>query len=171
MQVPSDVPTGSEPVVVTTAGGTSAPYMVNVNAVEPGLLAIPSFIVNGRQNVVALFSNTLTYVFPVGIAGAMTARARPGDNVTLYGIGFGPVTPNIPSGQIVQQTNQLQMNIQITFGGVPATVTYAGLGPANVGLYQFNVVVPNVPAADTVPLGFTLNGVAGTQNLVIAIQN
>jgi uncharacterized protein (TIGR03437 family) len=169
-QVPSGVPTGLQPVVVTTAGGVSLAYSVNVNTVEPGLLAPASFLVNGNQYAVALFSNTLTYVLPFNVGGVLTARAKPGDNITFYGIGFGPVTPNITAGQLVQQANQLQGNVQITFAGTPATVSYAGLVYSDAGLYQFNVVVPNVAASDTVPVAFTLGGVAGTQNLVLAVQ-
>jgi uncharacterized protein (TIGR03437 family) len=40
-----------------------------------------------------------------------------------------------------------------------------------VGLYQFNVVVPNVAASDTVPLTFALNGTPGTQTFSIPVQN
>jgi len=40
-----------------------------------------------------------------------------------------------------------------------------------VGLYQFNVVIPSVPPNDATPLTFSLNGVSGTQDLVIAIGN
>jgi uncharacterized protein (TIGR03437 family) len=170
-QVPSGVPTGFQPVVVTTAGGVSLAYSVNVNPVEPGLLAPASFLVNGNQYAVALFSNTLTYVLPFNVGGVLTARAKPGDNITFYGIGFGPVTPNIPAGQLVQQANQLQGNVQITFAGTPAVVSFAGLVYSDAGLYQFNVVVPNVTASDTVPVAFTLGGMASTQNLVLAIQN
>jgi hypothetical protein len=36
----------------------------------------------------SFFSGTLTYVLPVNVAGVVTARARTGDNITLYGIGF-----------------------------------------------------------------------------------
>jgi hypothetical protein len=50
-------------------------------------------------------------------------------------------------------------------------VTYDGLAPTAVGLYQFNVVVPSIPSSDTVPLTFALGGVAGTQTLYIAVQN
>jgi uncharacterized protein (TIGR03437 family) len=81
------------------------------------------------------------------------------------------VTPDTPAGQIVQQTNALQSTLQVYFAGIPANVTYAGLTPGYVGLYQFNVVVPNVAASDTVPLTFTLGGTAGSQSLVIAVQN
>jgi uncharacterized protein (TIGR03437 family) len=169
-QVPSGVAAGLQPVVVMTAGGTSTAYLIQVNPTQPGFLAPPSFILNGGQYVVALFSGTLTYVLPVPLAGVQTLRAKPGDNITLYGIGFGPVTPNIPAGQIVSQNNALQ-SFQVYFNGTPATVTYAGLAPNYVGLYQFNVVVPNVAASDTVPFTFSLNGTASTQNMLIAIQN
>ncbi len=170
VQVPSDVAAGTQPVVVTTAGGSSLAYSVTVKALEPGLLAPPAFILGGRQQVAALFSGTLTFVLPVTVPGVVTSRARAGDNITLYGVGFGPVTPNILAGQIVQQTNALQSPFQVFFGGVQANVTYAGLAPGYVGLYQINVVVPNVAAGDAVPLTFTLGGTAGPQNLFIAIQ-
>ena len=136
-----------------------------------GLLAPPAFILKGSQNVVALFANTLTYVLPVNLAGVVTSRARAGDTITLYGIGFGTVTPDTPAGQIVQQTNALQSALQVFFAGIPASVSYAGFAPGYVGLYQFNVLVPTVAASDTVPLTFTLAGTAGPQNLVIAVQN
>ena len=57
------------------------------------------------------------------------------------------------------------------FGQTEAMVGYDGLAPNAVGLYQFNVTVPNVSASDAVPLTFTLGGVAGTQTLYIAVQN
>jgi uncharacterized protein (TIGR03437 family) len=50
-------------------------------------------------------------------------------------------------------------------------VKYAGLTPGSVGLYQFNVVVPNVAANDLTPVTFKLGGVAGTQTLYTAIGN
>jgi uncharacterized protein (TIGR03437 family) len=40
-----------------------------------------------------------------------------------------------------------------------------------MGLYQFDVQVPQVAAGDTVPLTFTLGDGAGTQTLAIAIGN
>ena len=171
VQVPSGVAAGPQPLVVTTAGGSSLAYTVTVKTTEPGLLGPPAFIIKGSQYVVALFANTLTYVLPVNLAGVVTSRARAGDTITLYGIGFGTVTPDIPAGQIVQQTNALQSALQVSFAGISATVTYAGFAPGYVGLYQFNVVVPTVAASDTVPLTFMLAGTAGPQNLVIAVQN
>ena len=50
---------------------------------------------------------------------------------------------------------------------------FAGLVAGNVGLYQFNLVVPNVAPSDTifVPVPFTLGGTPGTQQLIIPIGN
>lgn len=170
-QVPSNVGTGLQPVIVTTTAGANAPYTIMVNTAQPGFLAPSSFSIDGKQYVVALFSDGATFVLPPGaIAGVSSRRAKPGDSITLYGIGFGSVTPNIPAGQVVQQTNTLAAQLHVLFGQTEATVGYDGLAPNAVGLYQFNVVVPNVAASDTVPLTFTLGGVAGSQTLYIAVQ-
>ena len=171
VQVPSGVPSGLQPLVVTTAGGTSAAYYVTVNAVEPGMLSPAAFLIKGAQYIVAQFSNTTVYVLPVNVGGIQTARAKPGDSITLYGIGFGGVTPTIAAGQVVQVLNSVQGAVKITFAGVSANVTYAGLAPGYVGLYQFNVTVPTIAASDTVPIAITLNGASLPQNLVISISN
>ncbi len=172
VQVPSGVGTGQQPVLITSAGGTSAPYSINVNTIQPGLLAPSSFVVSGKQYVAALFSDGVAYALPPGsIAGLTTRRAQPGDTITLYGIGFGAVTPNIPAGQVVSQANQLASNFQVSFGQTPAVVSYAGLAPNTIGLYQFNVVVPAIASNDFEPLTFTLQGTPGTQTLYISVQN
>jgi uncharacterized protein (TIGR03437 family) len=171
-QVPSTVGTGPQPLVVTTAAGASSAYTITVNAQEPGLLAPSSFTIGGKQYAGALFSDGATYVLPPGaIAGVNSRRAQPGDGITLYGVGFGAVAPNIPAGQIVQQTNALALPFHLFFGPTEATVSYAGLAPSAVGLYQFNVTVPNISNSDTVPLTFTLGGVSGAQTLFLAVQN
>lgn len=170
-QVPSDVATGLQQIIVTTAKGTSSPFNITVNALEPGLLAPASFNLSGIQYAVATFADG-SYVLPAGaISGVSSSPAKPGDTVTFYGVGFGPVMPNIPAGQIVEQINTLTNSIGISFGGTSATISYAGLAPQLVGLYQFNVAVPNVATSDAVPLTYTLNGAAGTQTLYIAVQN
>jgi len=171
-QVPSNAGTGAQPVIVKTAAGASAALTLTVNPEEPGLLAPASFKVGGTQYVAALFSDGATFVLPAGAISGVTSRpAKPGDVITLYGVGFGSVTPNIPAGQIVQQSNTLVAPLHVLFGSAEATVEYDGLAPSAVGLYQFNVVVPNVTASNAVPLTFTLAGVAGTQTLYIAVQN
>ena len=169
-QVPSNVPAGVQPVTVTTAVGTSTGANVTVTAVQPGLSAPSVFNVNGRQYVVALFPDGTFVLPPAAIAGVPSRRARAGDIITFYGVGFGAVSPNVPAGQVAQQTNALAAALQFNFGSARATVSYAGLAPGAVGLYQFNVVVPAVPASDTVPVTFSVGGVNGAQTLFTAVQ-
>jgi uncharacterized protein (TIGR03437 family) len=171
-QVPSTVVIGSQSVTITTPAGTSASKAVTVAATQPGILAPPSFIIDGRQYAAAVFSDGVTFVLPTGaITGVASRPAKNGDIITLYGVGFGAVTPSIPAGQIVQQTDQLASSFLVTIGGVPATVLYAGLAPGAIGLYQFNVVVPNLGDNNQAPLTFSLGGTNGTQTLYTVIKN
>jgi uncharacterized protein (TIGR03437 family) len=171
-QVPSNVATGPQPVVVSTPGGTSAAYTITVNVTEPGMLAPAIFNLTAGQYIDALFPDFTTFVLPPGSVGGVTsARATPGDTIIFYGIGFGTVTPDIPAGQLVTELNNINGAFQVSFAGTPARVNYSGLTAGFLGLYQFNVVVPKVPASDTVPLTFSLNGTAGAQTLIIAIAN
>jgi len=177
VQIPGDVGTGPQPVVVKTAVGSSAPVNLTINPTQPGLLATSTFLIGNRQYVQAQFANSSTFVLPPAtITGITSQRPQPGQIITLYGVGFGPVTsgqstaPSVEAGQIVQQPNTLAGQFAVYFNGVPAQVTYAGLQPGSVGLYQINVVVPNISASDLVPLTFTLNGVPGTQTLYTVVQ-
>ncbi len=172
VQVPSNVVTGTQPIVVTTAAGPSAPYNITVNATQPGLLAPANFVVGGKQYVVAQFSDG-TYVLPPNtVAGVTSRQAKPGETITIYGIGFGTtINPTIPAGQIVQSNNSLALSMQMSIGGVAATLGYAGLAQSSIGLYQFNVVVPNIANSDTAPLTFTLGGTSGAQTLFTAVHN
>lgn len=169
-QLPSNIATGGTLQLTLTNGDmTSAPFNITVNATQPGLLAPATFKIGGNQYVVAILPDG-SYVLPTGaIAGVNSRPAKPGETVVMYGIGFGPVTPDIPAGQIAEgQTTLADFNMFI--GGSQATVQYDGLAPSFVGLYQFDVVVPTVPDSDLVPLTFALGGAAGTQTLFTAVQ-
>ena len=172
VQLPANVTSGPQPLTVTTAAGTSAPYAVTVNPTQPGLYAPPAFKTGDRQYAGAVFPDGSAFVLPSGsFPGTPSRQAHPGDTIVLFGVGFGPVSPGSDAGEIVQQLNSIEVPIRFFFGQTPATVTYQGLVPGLVGLYQFNVVVPNIPASDAVPLTFTLGGASGTQVLYTAVQN
>jgi len=173
VQVPSAVPTGTQPVVVTSGSNVSPipPQTVTISATAPSLYAPQQLLTGGNQYVGALFPDFATWVLPPGaVTGFTSQRAKPGDTIILYGIGFGG---NLPAGQIEQGTGDTLPagSFQISFNGTAATVKYAGLAPEYVGLYQFNVVVPNIAANDLTPVTFTLGGVPGTQTLYTAIGN
>jgi uncharacterized protein (TIGR03437 family) len=174
VQVPSNVSTGSQPLTVTTSNSTSSASNININALEPGLLAPSSFLLNGKQYVVAQFTSDNTYVLPPNsLPGYTTRSASPGDSIVIYGIGFGPAMNSsnqaIPAGQIVTASNQLMNAVQMQVGGVAANLGYQGLAPSQVGVYQFNLTVPAVTAGDQ-PLTFTQNGAKGTQTLYLSVE-
>jgi uncharacterized protein (TIGR03437 family) len=171
VQLPSNIPTGAQQITVTNKNGTSAPFNVTVNATEPGLLAPASFKIGGKQYVVAFHSDNVTYVLPEGaIAGLPSRPAKPGETIVMYGNGFGPVTPNIPAGELAAGNSQLAASLEILFGKTSAKLAYYGLSPGLVGVYQFDVVVPTIPDNDSVALSFKLAGVVGTQVLYTAVK-
>jgi uncharacterized protein (TIGR03437 family) len=170
-QIPSNVAPGQQQLAVTTANGSSAPFTVTVNATQPGLLApAPTFVIGGKQYVVAQHADGTFVLPPNSIAGVSSRQAQPGETIVMYGIGFGGVTPAINAGQIVGVANQLAQPLTVQFGSVTATVQYDGLAPNFIGLYQFNVVVPNIADSDAIPLTFNLGGAQGPQTLYIAVK-
>jgi uncharacterized protein (TIGR03437 family) len=174
-QVPSGTPTGAQQMTVTTPAGTSSAYNITVNPLQPGLLAPASFQVGGKQYVVAQFLDGSYVLPPNAIPGVPSRQAKPGETIVIYGVGFGtvldPGNQNIPAGTIVSAANKLSNSFSMDFGGSSASFLYSGLAAPFVGLYQFNVVVPNVANNDLVPLSFKLNGAAGSQTLFIAVHN
>lgn len=171
-QVPDGIPIGAAvPLIVTNAQGQSDPYTVQTSDLAPAVLAPPAFAVNGKQYVVATYpvtdSDTLVYVGPSGaISGVMTRPAKPGDVITLYGIGFGPVSSGTGAGTIATQATVLTNQVSLLFGQTPATLLYSGLAPNFVGLYQFNVQVPSVSAGDW-PLVVQVGGAIIDQKVLV----
>jgi uncharacterized protein (TIGR03437 family) len=146
-----------------------------VNALEPGLLALPSFVVGGKQYVVAQLLDG-NFVLPPGtLAGVTTRQAKPGETIVIYGVGFGPVQDpsgqDIPAGTVVGALNKLAKSFNMSVGGSSATLVYEGLATQFVGLYQFDVTVPNIANNDFAPLAYTLNGTVGPQTLYLAVHN
>jgi len=145
VQVPDGIPLGAGvPLVLTNSAGSSSPYALQTSALAPALLAPATapFMVGSRQYVVAQQTD-LTFT------GMPSHPAKAGDVLTIYGIGFGPVTPTTGAGVIATQATTLTNKVTFLFGQTPGTILYQGLAPSNVGLYQFNVQVPTVSAGDS----------------------
>ena len=101
-QVPYTIPINQKvPVIVNNNGALSAPYDVASSGIEAGLLAPASFKIGANQYVVALASDGATYILPTGaIPGVASRPAKPNETITLYGIGFGLVSPPTAAGEI-----------------------------------------------------------------------
>jgi uncharacterized protein (TIGR03437 family) len=77
--------------------------------------------------------------------GHPTARRGAG-NVNLPLGAAGPTAPTASTAALPQ----------VLLGGAPLAVTFAGLAPGFVGLYQVNASVPSAPAQGTFTEPFTL---------------
>ena len=178
--VPSAIAPGTAVVTVQNGSQISNSYTATVNALEPGLLTFPLAANASGLYVVAIFPDYTTYVLPPGVnTGVSSRRAKAGDVITLYGIGFGPLVPDVPAGNIAKQANSLQASVEVRFDGHPGQVAYAGSAPGFVGLYQLNVVVPDGVVAtgsydDRVVVNILLNGYgflpAGMLPLLTALE-
>ncbi len=151
VQAPTDgAISGKASIVVTVNGQTSAAFTMFEDArLAPGLLAPDNYRVGGKQYIVGLFSDGKTYGCPPGaFAGLNCKLPKAGDQLTFYGVGFGATANAIPAGMIAPNDSRLANSLTWQFGTTTASVPFAGLVPGAVGLYQFNVVVPNLPAGD-----------------------
>ena len=55
-------------------------------------------------------------------------------------------------------------------GNTPANLAFSGLSPQFVGVYQLNVIVPQVPAGNSVPIQLQMNGITSPATTNIAVQ-
>lgn len=147
VQAPDD-PTMSGTVVnltVTTANG-SATASVELAPFSPSLNLFDSThaagVIPTPDGSGAYGNGTYDLLGPVGAFSFATRPAKPGETIELYGVGFGPTNPAVPAGAPFTGSAPMVNTPTITIGNVPAPVSYAGITGA--GLYQFNIVVPNI---------------------------
>lgn len=126
--LPSATPAGTGTISVTTSAGTSADFPIQVVASAFGLLTTNSGT-GPAQGYDASINSSNPYIL-FGYSEAV----NPNDVLELWGTGLGPVEGD---GTFVDLTP----HAQVFFGGVAATVIYAGRS-GYTGLDQINVRVP-----------------------------
>ena len=170
VQAPADVFIGSANVTVTNCDQTSDAVSLAKDQTAAGMLAPPAFKVDGKQFLAATFQDGTTFVGD--IPGVPSRPAKPGDLIIAYGIGFGGTNPAMPPGMVVGGLNGLADTFSVSIGGVELTgdaINYAGLAPGFVGLYQFNLFVPDVPDGDQ-PVVVKIGGQDLPQELFLKVQ-
>jgi uncharacterized protein (TIGR03437 family) len=97
----------------------------------------------------------------------VNAAASPGDIVQVFCTGLGPTMPAVATGERAPANDPLArvtIPVEAVVAGKPATVTYAGLAPGFVGLYQVNVQIPEGTTPGlAVPIMLSQNGVTSNQ--------
>jgi uncharacterized protein (TIGR03437 family) len=101
------------------------------------------------------------------VADAMTGQllnasnpAQPGEIVSVYVSGLGDTSPAGTNGAPPTGLVKTAQTVSASVGGFPTTVTFAGLAPTEVGVYQVNLIIPQV-----VPPGDNVLVIAGPDSL------
>ena len=87
----------------------------------------------------------------------------------LFGTGFGVTQPAISATALVPVPLPIARpeDLRVRIGGLDAAVAYAGL--ISPGVYQFNVVVPQVGEGDQAVVA-ELRGLLTQSNLLVTVQ-
>lgn len=173
VQVPGTVVPGIlAAVTVSYKGQSSTSGSIAIKSTAPGLLAPPGFKVSDKQYVVAVHAADGTFVSNGNVAGLPTSPAVPGETLTFYGTGFGALNPSgTPvAGQIASGLTSVAANVRFSIGASAGSLTYAGLAPGLVGVYQFNLTVPADVVTGDQPLTVTVDGDVLGQTLWIPVQ-
>ncbi len=161
----------SATLTATTGGGVSAGIPV---AIAPAAPAIFSTNQQGTGQGVVLIASSGEIAAPTGsIQGRAHRPADVGEFLTIYCLGLGDVDNRPATGATspaAEPLGRVRVIPTVTIGGVNAEVTFAGLAPGFVGLYQINVRIPDdAPAGDAVNLVITSGGVA-SNTVTIAVR-
>jgi uncharacterized protein (TIGR03437 family) len=135
-QLPPELAAGRTVFTVQSlaTGRSSGGVAVTTAAAAPGVFSVD---VGGRTQAALFHAGDYSPVTP----------ANPGlrdQNLILFVTGLGAVTPLVAAGNAAS-SNPLSVTSQqvsVIIGGRPMTVTYSGLSPGFVGLYQINFRVP-----------------------------
>ena len=101
--------------------------------------------------------------------------SKPGEALTIYGLGFGQTDPPVlagaaaptsPLAQLGSSTKRVFFGALALVTGVPQDALYVGLTPGLVGLYQVNVVVPQDSPKGDVPIRVQLDTTASEYALI-----
>jgi len=136
-QLPFEVPLGTAQVKVTANGVASAAATISVVAAAPGI-----FLIGTTRAAATNADNSVN---------TAANPAAPGDPVTIYFTGIGPLDNPVATGQPAPLSGPLSratMPVTVTIGGQAANLIYAGLTPGSISLAQANVVVPNLASGD-----------------------
>lgn len=152
-------------VIVDNNGTKSAPMQFQVGPFSPGIFAS-----GGRA--IALNNSTGILAWPVGSVPGLTSQpAKPGDVLLVYATGLGQLRSSPPAdgNNSLDQTRHTLVSPSVFVGGVSAQVLFSGLSPQFVGVNQLNIVVPNVPAGDAVPIELNMGGIITPSSITIAV--
>jgi uncharacterized protein (TIGR03437 family) len=135
-QIPYNVATGPATVTMSVGVNVLSHVTLTIQASAPGL-----FLVDQSR---ALVQNQ------DGAINGSDRPAAPGSFVTAYLTGQGALDIPIPSGSAAPQNPLIgaAAPVSVTVGGQNAEVTFAGMAPGLVGVFQVNLRIPALVPGD-----------------------
>jgi uncharacterized protein (TIGR03437 family) len=156
-------------LTIQRSGTESVPIEVTIADLGPAIFAVNG-VGTGQGAVTIATSGVLAA--PVG-AFPGSQPVKRGDYLAIYCTGLGAVNNTPADGAPAPSSSPLATtlaNPTVTIGGVPAVVSYSGLAPGLVGLYQVNVQVPdNTPTGNAVNLAITVGSLT-SNTVTVAVQ-
>ncbi len=154
-QVPWEL-TANAPATLTVFRDTAASPAVSVpvRAAQPGI-----FLTGPRAGAIVHADYRL--VTPLN-------PARPGETLLAFVTGLGPVTVPPATGLPTTGATSTLDPVRVTLARQNAPVSYSGLAPGFVGLYQVNFEVPSATPPGEWPLLLTL--ATDSNEVTLAIQ-
>lgn len=167
--LPAGTLTGTANIVVTRSGAASAPRAVSIAPFAPGIYRfLPSnmaVVFNAVDGIVSQPENS--------IQGITTRPAKRGDFLTILGSGLGVVDRPVENGRnSIDQLRTAVTQPVVLIGGLTAPVSFAGLTPQFVGVYQVNVQVSqNIGAGNAQTVQWQVGGITSPDAATIAVTN
>ncbi len=139
--IPSSTPVGSDlvefQVVKASTNQVLASFLYRIDPFSPGLFTRDA---SGSGQLSAVNED-----FSINDG---THPAKAGSIISLYGTGQG-VVPGAPPDSQPATAIPTPITPRVFFGGIEGAVSYSGLAPGYIGLWQINVKVPaSVPPGD-----------------------
>ncbi len=157
---PDDPAVGPVTVQVFTPQGMSYPGTVLKQKAAPQFF---TRVTGGKTYVAARHADGAL----VGPVGPNSRPALVGEEIELFGTGFGPANPPAPTSQLVSRPVPLAGLPSVSIAGLSATVKGANL--VGAGLYQLNVIIPAVASGDQ-PVEAQIAGFESSGNVLITCQ-
>ncbi len=159
-QLPYTLVPGPIRITVTHVGSTSAEFVApDAAPTAPGLFSMSG--TGEGQGAIAIANTRLVARSPADDGGR---PARRNEFVVIFATGLGRLdfppragdpAPSDPPARTLETP-------EVTIGGVSAEISFSGLTPGSIGLYQINARVPaSSPTGSAVPVALRIGGRAG----------
>jgi uncharacterized protein (TIGR03437 family) len=152
----------STTISVSVNGSVSNGQLISLAPFAPGIFTMDA---TGAGQGAILIANTTQLAAP----GTPVLR---GAYIAIFCTGLGVVT-NQPATGVAAPSSPLAFTVSlptVSIGGVQSLVTYSGLAPTLVGVYQVNVSVPSAVApGSVVPVVLSIGG-SVSNTVTIAVQ-